>query len=122
MLVAFLFATIETVVCIVSYSIAASILGQLGQMGITFIAAVFSLASIVTFMGPCYESISNETEYDLDWGAGSILAIIGMLLMWVAVFAHVFGAVYAERQPEQPGGYTQPVVGGGTSTLRASQV
>eukprot|EP01031_Cornospumella_fuschlensis_P033763 gene33763-40852_t len=47
---------------------------------------IASLISVATFMGDCYVNLRDETGIDkdkLDWGPGSILSIIGMLLMFL---------------------------------------
>lgn len=52
---------------------------------ITIVLAILavgaSLISLAIFMGGCYNEIDNDTNEDLEWGPGSVLSIIGLLIM-----------------------------------------
>lgn len=68
------------------------------QMAVALTAAVLSLVAVDLFMNNCYDAIDRSTGFDLHWGAGASLAILGMLLMWIDVVAHIVGAVYARYE------------------------
>jgi uncharacterized membrane protein len=77
----------------------------------SFLAALFSLIAVAMFMGDCYTAIDNAnsgsddgddgTTYgytnddggigglELRWGPGAVLALVGMLLMWIVTIFQV---------------------------------
>lgn len=63
---------------------------QIGNLVGTFFSAGLSLIGVSVFMKDCMHKIDDDiTTLDLKWGPGSILSILGMLLMWVAVIVQV---------------------------------
>lgn len=65
---------------------------QLANLLISFVTAFFSLVGFSVFMGNCYMKIDHNNDVDLEFGPGSILALLGMLMMWVVVVMQ-FGAI-----------------------------
>jgi hypothetical protein len=73
---------------------------QITNVLVSFFAATTSLIAIGLFMSQCYDAInkSDNDDYDdgssldLKWGPGSILTILGMLLMWVVVVLQIVAA------------------------------
>lgn len=75
---------------------------QIANIFMSFIAAVCSLISIGLFMGDCYNAINNDDDdyyddsgLDLKWGSGSILTLIGMLMMWIVVVLQIAATAMA---------------------------
>jgi len=48
---------------------------------LSILAVGASLISLAIFMGGCYNEIDDSTNEDLEWGPGSVLSIIGLLIM-----------------------------------------
>jgi uncharacterized membrane protein len=73
---------------------------QICNVLMSFFAAFSSLVAIGLFMSQCYNSINNSDDDDYDdsfslslkWGPGSILTILGMLLMWIVVVLQIAAA------------------------------
>lgn len=65
---------------------------QLGALITSFVSGCFSLIGFGIFMGSCYWKIDNISEFNLHYGPGAILVLLGLLMMWVNVFFQV-GAV-----------------------------
>lgn len=96
LLIIALFATFfETCLCC-AFTTATSAATQWIQMGISLFAAVFSMVAVILF-GECYDAIDNSSGFDLQWSTGAILAILGVLLMWIVTFAHIVGAIYPDQ-------------------------
>eukprot|EP00168_Porphyra_purpurea_P001551 TRINITY_DN11874_c0_g1_i1.p1 TRINITY_DN11874_c0_g1~~TRINITY_DN11874_c0_g1_i1.p1 ORF type:complete len:218 (+),score=9.02 TRINITY_DN11874_c0_g1_i1:59-712(+) len=84
---------------------------QIANIFMSFIAAAVSLIAIGLFMGECYNAVDDSSNADddaaayyyydddggdplsLKWGPGSILTIIGMLLMWIVVVLQIVATV-----------------------------
>lgn len=71
---------------------------QAANVIVTFISALTSLIGFGLFMNVCYNQINDDFDkgpnaFDLAWGPGAILAITGMLLMWVVVVLQIAAAV-----------------------------
>lgn len=66
---------------------------QLVNLFVAFVTAVFSLVGFGLFMGGCYVQFDNYSPLSLHYGAGAILTLIGLLMMWLTVFFQV-GAVF----------------------------
>eukprot|EP00128_Syssomonas_multiformis_P018128 Colp12_sorted_trinity150504_noHs@33927 len=65
---------------------------QLVNLFVAFITAVFSLIGFAIFMGGCYVKIEDFTPLSTHYGPGAIITLLGLLMMWVAVFLQI-GAV-----------------------------
>lgn len=48
---------------------------------LALLACGASLIAVAMFMGDCYDEIDDTTNDDLKWGPGSILSLIGLLIM-----------------------------------------
>lgn len=60
----------------------------------SFIAFAVSLIGIVSFMGRCYSEIDQQFPNNKpEWGPGSILSIIGMVLMGLVFLLQLVGVV-----------------------------
>lgn len=96
-IIAIFFSFAEFLTCF-AYTIAVTVIAQMMQMLVALTSAAFSLVAVAMFMGSCYTNMKNTTGFtDFEWGPGSILATVGMLLMWVVVFLHVAGAIDVAR-------------------------
>jgi hypothetical protein len=80
---------------------------QTGSAIFSFLASLFSLIAVAVFMGECHKAIddansSDDDAYaaygstnddggigDLKWGPGAVLALVGMLLMWIVTIFQV---------------------------------
>mmetsp|Transcript_60396 Transcript_60396/g.118853 ORF Transcript_60396/g.118853 Transcript_60396/m.118853 type:complete len:214 (+) Transcript_60396:45-686(+) len=79
------------------YLIAISRVGvQISNVFFSFLAACTSLISVGFFMGECYDKLETSTDgmpnIDFHWGPGSVLAIIGMFLMWFVLVLQIFAS------------------------------
>jgi len=48
---------------------------------LALVATGTSLGALATFMGDCYNAIDDVTAEDLEWGPGSVLSLVGLLMM-----------------------------------------
>lgn len=85
------FAAVTTVL---SGALAAShnATSQLGNLFLSFVSAAFAIIGFGMFMGSCYMKIDEDSNFDLKWGAGSIITLLGLIMMFVVVVLQ-FGAV-----------------------------
>lgn len=90
---------ISTIFAAVSCGLAGALAGshsgplQLANVFIAFVSALFALIGFGLFMGDCYTKIDRENDnLDLEFGPGSILGLLGMLMMWVVVVMQ-FGSI-----------------------------
>lgn len=61
------------------------------------VSAAFSLMGAGNFMRSCFNSVQEDLDlYDVEWGPGSILSMIGLALMWVALFLQVAALLFGE--------------------------
>jgi len=65
---------------------------QLGNLFLSFVSAAFAIIGFGMFMGSCYMKIDEDSNFDLKWGAGSIITLLGLIMMFVVVVLQ-FGAV-----------------------------
>mmetsp|Transcript_35584 Transcript_35584/g.70734 ORF Transcript_35584/g.70734 Transcript_35584/m.70734 type:complete len:189 (+) Transcript_35584:52-618(+) len=66
---------------------------QLASTFTSFISGCFSLIGFALFMGTCYFKIEDEFPgKSIHYGPGSIITLLGLLMMWVTVFFQI-GAV-----------------------------
>ena len=79
---------------------------QIANIFMAAIAASASLIGIGLFMGDCYNAINDENVADdtyggsgytadvnLQWGSGSIITLVGMLLMWFVTILQIIASV-----------------------------
>lgn len=69
------------------------------------VAAVTSLIAILVFMGGCNNEIKDSDDsgtFDLEWGAGSVLTLIGMFFMWFVVIVQLTGLFGSTRVVVKP--------------------
>jgi hypothetical protein len=76
---------------------------QTGNAIFSSLASMFSLIAVGVFMGECYKAINDassgdddtyayddgSSSLDLKWGPGAVLALVGMLLMWIVTIFQV---------------------------------
>ena len=86
----FAFATSSACASLVKYP---SMLLQLSTLVLTGVALAASIIGLGMFMGDCYRAIDDETNLDLEWGAGSIITLIGLLLMGIVAVSQVLGTL-----------------------------
>ena len=53
---------------------------------LALVAVGTSLGALVAFMGDCYNAIDDVTADDLKWGPGSVLLLVGLLMMACVAF------------------------------------
>mmetsp|Transcript_6716 Transcript_6716/g.13560 ORF Transcript_6716/g.13560 Transcript_6716/m.13560 type:complete len:198 (+) Transcript_6716:34-627(+) len=73
---------------------------ELAVVVCNIIAAITSLIAILVFMGGCKNEIEdsdNSGAFDLEWGAGSVLTLIGMVFMWFIVIFQLTGMCGSRR-------------------------
>lgn len=70
---------------------------QWGNIVVTFISAAFALIGFGLFMGECYKEIDNSTTLDLEWGPGSILTCLGLLMMWLVVVLQLLALIVGPK-------------------------
>lgn len=77
---------------------------QIANVFMSFLSAGSSLIGVGLFMSWCWESLKDEFDqnFDLDWGNGSIVSILGMLMMWVVVVFQIAAAVVGGEAPKAP--------------------
>lgn len=56
---------------------------QLANFGVAFTSGFFALIGFSVFMGDCYNKIDQDVDQDLEFGPGSILALLGLLMMLI---------------------------------------
>jgi hypothetical protein len=76
---------------------------QTGNAIFSSLASMFSLIAVGVFMGVYYKDINDassgdddtyayddgSSSLDLKWGPGAVLALVGMLLMWIVTIFQV---------------------------------
>lgn len=95
-IIALFFTFAELAACCI-FTGKTTVSSHLLQMALSLVAAIFSLAALILFMGDCYDAIDNTDGFDVHWGTSAILVILGMLLMWLALILHVYGSIVASR-------------------------
>ena len=73
---------------------------ELATVVCNIIAVVTSLIAILVFMGGCNNKIEDADKngtFDLEWGAGSILTLIGMIFMFFIVIFQIVGIFGSTR-------------------------
>jgi hypothetical protein len=65
---------------------------QLVNLFCAFVSGTTSLIGFALFMTDCMFKVSHETTDDLKYGPGSIITLLGLLMMWIVVLMQV-GAV-----------------------------
>lgn len=77
---------------------------QISNVLISFFAAFSSMMGVALFMNDCYDAINSvnndyDDDYDddglftLKWGPGSIVTLVGMLLMWIVLVLQIVAVV-----------------------------
>lgn len=86
--------TFATVVSVFSGILIATpnIMMQLMSLFSSFVSAAFSLVGFGLFMGNCYWKFENYFDFNLHYGPGAIIVLLGLLMMWLTVFFQM-GAV-----------------------------
>ena len=54
---------------------------------------LMSLIALCVFMGDCFDAIDNDTSVTLHWGAGSIITLIGVVLMGIVSILQIVASV-----------------------------
>ena len=58
---------------------------------LALVAVGTSLGALVAFMGDCYNAIDDVTADDLKWGPGSVLLLVGLLMMACVALMQTIG-------------------------------
>lgn len=58
---------------------------QIANLALSFISAAFAIIGFGVFMGNCYKKVDDYGDFDLEWGSGSIIVCLGLIMMWVVV-------------------------------------
>lgn len=99
-IIALFFTTAVTCISGVLVTSANSIM-QATNSGLALFAAIMGVISLGIFMGDCYNKVYDEVNTDddyvgsvnLKWGPGSILTLIGVLLMFIVAALQVTATV-----------------------------
>ena len=71
------------------------------------LAAVSSLISLAVFMGDCYERLQDDLDdsgssAELRWGPGSLVVILGVLVMWAVAVFHAASCCFSQGESNPP--------------------
>lgn len=56
---------------------------QMGNIAASFVSASLALVGFGLFMGNCYSKVDDSVDADLEWGPGSILVCLGVIMMYL---------------------------------------
>lgn len=56
---------------------------QIGNLVLSMISAFFAIIGFGVFMGSCYQKIDQWSDFDLDFGPGSIMTLLALIMMFV---------------------------------------
>lgn len=71
----------------------ANTLLQIFSLGLTGVALAASIIGIGMFMSDCYDKIDDATNLELQWGPGSIVVLVGIILMGITAVSQVLGTL-----------------------------
>lgn len=70
---------------------------QWGNIAVAFVSAAFALIGFGLFMGECYKKIDDSSTLDLEWGPGSVLTCLGLLMMWLVVVLQLLALIIGPK-------------------------
>jgi len=56
---------------------------QVGNLVLSLLSAIFAIIGFGVFMGTCYQKIDQWTDFELEWGPGSIMTLLALIMMFV---------------------------------------
>ena len=115
LIIAIGFAVITASLCAALLATPSNSSMQTANVFMSLLSGIASLIGFAVFMGHCYKRLFNYFNEDddspyyygdddnsgkLKWGPGSILSIIGMLLMWIVTILQIVAAVMGSSAPK----------------------
>lgn len=70
---------------------------QITNLIVSFISASFAIIGFGLFMGECFKKIDDSGDFDLEWGPGSILTCLGLIMMWLVVVMQLLAMIMSPK-------------------------